>query len=401
MTDTTEMNIIPVRPLGEVQALDWLRAQPGGSTTLPAAALARRWGWPEHRARRRLNAWQRTGLVRRRGRVVTAVANAVDPTPDPTPDEATLEVVGKASHRVEVGWKNSPSVRLAAQAAGQACELIEFPSDRRSVEVFGKNTADTPFDRPVIPAPAGPPPARRQAGRGRVVVLVATALSLATVSAWYSITGMTSIFVGAFWPVIALGIALEAGKLCAVAALPTLHLGPLKVALTALVAILMGLNAIGAYGFLSRAQIEHSVIGDAAIEAREAQVRAKLDVQAGVVADLEKRIGQIDAAVMTATLKGRAKGAMQIADDQRRNRADLVRERQHQADALADMKAEAAGLSAQRRVAAAELGPVRYLATLLGAGDQDVLRWFILVVAMLLDPAAVLLLLAAASARRS
>jgi hypothetical protein len=31
---------------------------------------------------------------------------------------------------------------------------------------------------------------------------------------------------------------------------------------------------------------------------------------------------------------------------------------------------------------------VRYLATLLGASDQDVLRYFILVVAMLLDPAA-------------
>jgi hypothetical protein len=41
-----------------------------------------------------------------------------------------------------------------------------------------------------------------------------------------------------------------------------------------------------------------------------------------------------------------------------------------------------------------------YLATLMGAGDQDVLRWSILVAALLLDPAAVLLLLAATSARR-
>jgi hypothetical protein len=42
---------------------------------------------------------------------------------------------------------------------------------------------------------------------------------------------------------------------------------------------------------------------------------------------------------------------------------------------------------------------VRYLATLLGAGDQDVLRWFILAIALLLDPAAVLLLLAATARR--
>jgi hypothetical protein len=50
-------------------------------------------------------------------------------------------------------------------------------------------------------------------------------------------------------------------------------------------------------------------------------------------------------------------------------------------------------------VAEADLGPLRYLATLLHVGDQDVLRYFILVVALLLDPAAVLLL-AATSARR-
>jgi hypothetical protein len=47
----------------------------------------------------------------------------------------------------------------------------------------------------------------------------------------------------------------------------------------------------------------------------------------------------------------------------------------------------------------ADLGPVRYLATLLGAGARDVLRGFTLVVALLLDPAAVLLLLAATRTR--
>jgi hypothetical protein len=41
------------------------------------------------------------------------------------------------------------------------------------------------------------------------------------------------------------------------------------------------------------------------------------------------------------------------------------------------------------------LGPARYLATLLGADNETVLRWFISRFALLLDPAAVLLLLAA------
>ena len=42
---------------------------------------------------------------------------------------------------------------------------------------------------------------------------------------------------------------------------------------------------------------------------------------------------------------------------------------------------------------------MKYLATLLGQADKVVLRWFILVVALLLDPTAVLLLLAATRKR--
>jgi hypothetical protein len=43
-------------------------------------------------------------------------------------------------------------------------------------------------------------------------------------------------------------------------------------------------------------------------------------------------------------------------------------------------------------MADSDLNPVRYLATSIGAGEPDVLRYFILVVSIILDPAAVLLL---------
>jgi hypothetical protein len=57
--------------------------------------------------------------------------------------------------------------------------------------------------------------------RGVTICTTITALSLATVSAGFSITGMTSIFVGTYWPVVGMGVALEAGKLSAVASLGT------------------------------------------------------------------------------------------------------------------------------------------------------------------------------------
>lgn len=53
----------------------------------------------------------------------------------------------------------------------------------------------------------------------------------------------------------------------------------------------------------------------------------------------------------------------------------------------------ASAIEGQRKVAEADLGPVRYLATLLGTDSETALRWFVLVMGRLLDPAAVMLLL--------
>jgi hypothetical protein len=53
-----------------------------------------------------------------------------------------------------------------------------------------------------------------------------------------------------------------------------------------------------------------------------------------------------------------------------------------------------ARVGGERKAVEADLGPVRYLAALIGTTDEVAMRYFILVVALLLDPAAVLLLLA-------
>jgi len=174
----------------------------------------------------------------------------------------------------------------------------------------------------------------------------------------------------------------------------------LRAALVALVGVLTGLNAIGAYGFLAKAHIGHAVAGDMAVAGRAADIDARMPLQAGVVADLDRRIAQNDSAVEKATDRGRTTVAMKLAGEQRRARADLAGQRIREAKTLADRKVEKATIDGERRVVEADLGPARYLATLIGAGDQDVLRYFILIVALLLDPAAVLLLLAAAAARR-
>jgi hypothetical protein len=118
-----------------------------------------------------------------------------------------------------------------------------------------------------------------------------------------------------------------------------------------------------------------------------------------VLGDLDRRLAQIDGAVETATRRGRTASAMALADQQRKARTELVAQRAGEAKTLAGLQVEKASIESRRKVVEADLGPVRYLATLIGQPDEVVLRWFILVVALLLDPAAVLLLLAATRTR--
>jgi hypothetical protein len=179
--------------------------------------------------------------------------------------------------------------------------------------------------------------------------------------------------------VVGMGAALEVGKLSAVAWLGQRRgAAPLRFALVALVAVLMVLNSIGVYGFLSRAHIEHALARDLTVASRAADVDARLTVQAGVVADLDHRIGQVDAAVEKTTERGRGKAAMTLADEQRKNRAGLVATRQQEVKALADFQVQKAAVEGERKVVEADTGPVRYLATLLGSTDEATMRWFIL-----------------------
>jgi hypothetical protein len=80
------------------------------------------------------------------------------------------------------------------------------------------------------------------------------------------------------------------------------------------------------------------------------------------------------------------------------NRADIVAEHQHQAQALASLKMEKAKIDAERRRAEADVGLLRYLAELTGAPATDLERpvpLLTLALVAVLDPMAVVLLLAA------
>ena len=245
-------------------------------------------------------------------------------------------------------------------------------------------------------------PAPRHARDGVTIGVTIAALALATVAGTFSIVGLTHIFAGAFWPIIGMGAALEFGKVAAVTWLGRRYAAPLavKTVIITLIAVLMAINAIGAYGYLAASHIGHAVAGEVAIAVRAADVDARRQVQAAVLADVDTRIAQIDAAIGEATRRGRTVAAMALVAQESTRRDDLVGTRIRAANAVAALRVEAAAVHGEREKLAADSGPVHYLAAVVGADDETVVRWFILLVAVLLDPLAVVLLLAATVARR-
>ncbi|WP_246741640.1 hypothetical protein [Bradyrhizobium aeschynomenes] len=154
------------------------------------------------RTGRRLKAWERAGLIRR--------------------NAESIIVTGSVTSTIEEG---SVSVTEVAAVTGKS-----------RAEASGGYT--TPVN----------------------LASLIVALAMASVSAAFSIDGLTAIFAGAFLLVIMMGAVLEAGKLVAAAWL-TEHWNSapllLRYVLVLMIGALMGLNAIGVFGFLTHAHLDH------------------------------------------------------------------------------------------------------------------------------------------------
>jgi hypothetical protein len=234
------------------------------------------------------------------------------------------------------------------------------------------------------------------------VITFGAALAVASVSGAFSVMGMTHVFSGATLAVMAMAGCMEFAKIAATMWLARADAAPLalKAAVVALVIALIAITTIGVFGFLAAAHVTQVVTGEAKLGARYAEVAGRIRVQAGILADIDKRIGQVDAAVAEATRRGRTTAAMAIVAQQEKRRGELLADRTREANKLATLQVEAAGVAGERQKLAADSGPVRYLAELIRVDQETLTPWFILLVAALLDPLAVTLLFAAAVARR-
>src|SRR5262245_31895750 len=379
---TSETNIVPIRALSDKEALTWLVGKARIETS--TAALARDWDWSPSKVRRRLARWSSAGHIEVKpglgGRTVITV-------PEPVP--STLA----GSHVITV----------AEPAASPAVDLV--PAVVTPQEPGVTPAADTATETAIVHAPTvvaipqATGPALRARTTGFVNVLAyAVAVALAGIAAYFSISGMIVLFPGAPTAIVVMGVAMEAAKLVSVAFLAHQWrlLGHLsRAVLVTLVAGLAAINAAGVYSQLVAAHFGERITATSAVETEASALAAKIEVQGQTVADLDRRVGQIDAAIAEMVKRGRTAGALEAIGAQRKLRETLVSQRRHEAETLANLKSEAGAVAAKSRQIEVEAAPIMYVAQLMGATTEQAIRLLILLMVLTCDPLALALTAAA------
>ena len=229
-----------------------------------------------------------------------------------------------------------------------------------------------------------------------------TGIVISAVAAYYSIIGLTSIFAGAFWPIVIMGSALEVGKLVAVSWLyNNWSIAPLltRVYLFFAIIVLMFITSMGIFGFLSRAHIEQQLVLNTGVAEQIQIMEGKIAIQQEVVDDIDKQIAVIDDSVNKLIERGRARTSININDQQKSNRKALIENKQKEVEALSALKIEKIKLESEYKKIEAEVGPIKYVAEMIyGSSDTKVvdkaIRFVIIMLIFVFDPLAVLLLIA-------
>ena len=230
-----------------------------------------------------------------------------------------------------------------------------------------------------------------------------SAISISIIAAAYSIIGLATLFAGAVVPIIAMGSALEIGKLVAASWLyqnwqndvPKL----LKTYLFTAIIVLIFITSMGIFGFLSKAhldQVKPTSSNTIKIKTIDNQIMR----QQNAIDRSEKTLTQLDKSIEVFLDNDFASRGLKERQKQEEERKQLNIAIKNASDEIAKLSNEKANLQLAQDKIEAEVGPIKYVAELI-YGDKaenhfdEAVRIVILVLIFVFDPLAVLLLIAA------
>jgi hypothetical protein len=237
--------------------------------------------------------------------------------------------------------------------------------------------------------------------------ILATALLLSLVAAYYSVAGLTAIFSAAAIPVIIMGGSLELGKIVATV---WLHNNwkragwAFKAYLIPAVAFLMLLTSMGIFGYLSKAHSDQSLVsGDSmskvAIYDEKIKIaKENIDVNRKALKQMDEAVDQV---MGRSTSETGADKSVALRRNQQKERGRLLAEIQAEQKTIITLNEERAPLAAEFRQIEAEVGPIKYIAALVYGDNPDAnvlekaVRLVIIMIVLVFDPLALTLILAA------
>jgi hypothetical protein len=243
-----------------------------------------------------------------------------------------------------------------------------------------------------------------------IIITFLSAISISVIAAGYSIMGLATLFAGAVVPIIAMGSALEVGKLVAASWLYNnwrnkLVPQTIKAYLTFAVIVLIFITSMGIFGFLSKAhldQVQPTSSNNIKIELIDNQIKQ----QNLIIERANKTLTLLDSTLETYIGMEYVTRGLKEREKQKPERDTLTLAINEASDKIAELSDQKGSLQLEQDKIEAEVGPIKYIAELIyGEQAQDyfdkAVRWVIIVLIFVFDPLAVLLLIAANISLRS
>jgi len=230
-----------------------------------------------------------------------------------------------------------------------------------------------------------------------------SAISISVIAAGYSIIGLATLFAGAFMPIVAMGSALEVGKLVAASWLyhnwhsniPRL----LKTYLFLAIIILIFITSMGIFGFLSKAHLDQ-VKPTSGNNIKIELINNQIGQQELIITRSQNTLDRLDKALDVYIDKEYVSRGLKERKKQKEERDLLNLSIKNATDEIVKLTNEKASLKLEQDKIEAEVGPIKYIAEMI-YGEQakqmfdHAVRIVILVLIFVFDPLAVLLLIAA------
>ena len=236
------------------------------------------------------------------------------------------------------------------------------------------------------------------------ILTLLSAISISVIAAGYSIIGLATLFAGAKVVIIAMGSALEVGKLVAASwlyrnwnsnLLPRL----IKWYLTIAIIVLVFITSMGIFGFLSKAHLDQ-VRPSQDNSVQIVLIDKQINQQEIIIARSEKTLNLLDKALEVYIDKEYVTRGLKERKKQKEERDFLNDEIRIAMDVIAKLTLNKSNIELEQLKIEADVGPLKYVAELI-YGDEakdhfdEAVRIIIMVLIFVFDPFAVLMLVAA------